>query len=119
MSGQERFGNVVDVWSLAHIFWGAVCGATVWVLTPLASFLIALGVAVLNELFETTALGIWVCGFLEPGYSGDFLVNSVADVNFNLLGWNAVLCVYDVWFARLLPVWVVFILILMITDGTR
>ena len=46
-------------------------------------------------------------------------MNSVADVNFNLLGWNAVLCVYDVWFARLLPVWVVFILILMITNGTR
>jgi hypothetical protein len=104
---QLAFAMIIDVWSLAHIFWGAACATTVWLLDPLWSFIITVSIALLNELFECTSCGIKFCGLFAHGYTGDVLLNSAADVNFNMLGWNIVLCIYNTSFLIFLPIWVV------------
>ena len=93
--------SLVDVWSMAHVFWGAVIGIAgiVWT-SPVRSFFLVLGAAVLFEIFENTSYGIAcskrIC--MCPGeseYGGDNFWNSVTDVIFNMMGWNIVSGLYD------------------------
>jgi hypothetical protein len=119
MTRKERFktfARIVDAWSLAHLLLGALCASTVWLLDPLWSFIITIGIAILNELFECTSCGIKFCGLFEQGYEGDVFVNSLADINFNMLGWNIVLCIYNIWFVIYLPLWIFFLIVLFIID---
>tara|TARA_B110000483_G_C18060567_1_gene490144 strand:+ start:383 stop:781 length:399 start_codon:yes stop_codon:yes gene_type:complete len=94
--------SLIDVWALAHIFVGAViCTIGLLWTSPVRSFFIVLIAAILFEIFENSSYGIacskrFAC--ICPGeseYGGDNFWNSVADIIFNMIGWNIVSGVYD------------------------
>lgn len=90
--------TLIDVWSLVHSVWGGIIGTIVWLTSPLTSFFVVLGAAILFEIFENSKYGITLfkeCFSKEEEYNGDNFWNSVTDIIFNMIGWNIVCGIYD------------------------
>lgn len=98
----ETSQQISDWYSFTHVEHGLIFYFLGWLLLPGLSvsrrFLLALGVEVAWEMLENSAwfVEIYRRQALAIGYSGDSIVNSVADVAFMSLGYS---------FAALAPVW--------------
>jgi len=85
--------SIVDWWSLAHVFWGAVYSIPLLGgVNALLCFFITVSLAILYELIENMGIGLRIANALcgtcnNANYDGDHFWNSVADIFCCLLGY--------------------------------
>lgn len=89
---------IFDKWSIGHVLMGIITSCFIFVLPWWKTLWISFSYAILWELYENTDFGIYLVSIFccSPTYQGDHILNSIADIFCNMMGFVILFTIYSI-----------------------